>query len=88
MIPKFLLALCQQFGIYTKNDDEHTDQVFKALLRATKSYTNMIQCKFRIQMLKKLYGMKLGTATIEESIKKLCVLKSGKTFNAQTKNKI
>ena len=70
-------------------EDENINptQVYESMLRTTKTYVNMLKSKANIQLLKELTKHRIGTTTVENTIRKLCSHPEGE-FHTKTRLKI
>ena len=85
VIPDFLQALYQ----YTDNAvNGNTNQLYNAMVRATKSFMRMVKCKVRCSLLKSLYRMKLATSNVESQTRKLCVNGNNEVFKSTVVDKV
>ena len=88
-IPRHLKAIYNQLdGRNENNTNPVTNQVFDAMLRATRSAMRTVEAKGRCDVLKSLRKERIGTTNVEHSVKKLCVYRDGQGFKVSVMNKV
>ena len=88
-IPRHLKAIYNQLtGRNENNTNSDTNQVFDAMLRATRSTMKTIDAKSRCDVLKSLRRERIGTSNVEHLIKKLCIYKDGREFKKSVINRV
>ena len=89
MIHQNLLASYKQLAGCVNNNNSNTDPVYEAMVRATKSSLEVVECKSRCNVLRSLKKQRIGTSCVESLTARLCKYKdSEKVFKNGVKRKI
>ena len=88
-VPKYLQAKYRQLSAEGNNNTNvNTNQMYTAMLRATKSSISVIRCRNRCDTLRSLKKEVVGTSEVEELTKKLCVNRENKNFKNGVMDKV
>ena len=90
MIPHYLHAKYEQLSIVRDNNNNlNANQVYNAMIRATKSSQEFIESRSRCRVLKNLKKQNIGTAAVENLTRRLCMYKeTNRKFKDSVKDTI